>query len=138
MEQQLETMKSQLPAMLLDFQKYYVFLNKNPDFAEYQNMFQSVKDNLNNVNTQLFTLSNEVTSKINLLNNKLFSIDSEIDREKAINKKLKHKLNIIEHKGNASTEMLSDYQTIYETKYMHNWYLFLSILIISSSIYLKR
>jgi hypothetical protein len=39
----LGTLQNQLPAILQDFQKYYVFYTKNPEYPEYQQMFQNIK-----------------------------------------------------------------------------------------------
>ena len=50
----LETLQNQLPAILEDFKKYYVFFKKNPEYPEYQQMFQNIKGNLNTINSDLF------------------------------------------------------------------------------------
>jgi hypothetical protein len=126
--QNLEKLQSQLSPLLDEFQKYYVFLNKNPDYPEYQNMFQNVKSNLNNINSQLFSLSNDVQSNTDKLNSKLFVMDILIQRERIKNRELKRKLGIVEHKNNAASELISDYKNIYESGYLRNWALFLSIL----------
>ena len=38
----LETLENQLPAIIEDFKKYYVFYKKNPEYPEYQQMFQNI------------------------------------------------------------------------------------------------
>ena len=47
--QKLETLQSQLPSILDDFSKYYVLFNKSPENPEYQQAFQNIKSNLNNI-----------------------------------------------------------------------------------------
>lgn len=130
----LEKLKSQLPVVLDEFKKYYVFFNKNPEYQEYQNMFQNIKSNLNNINSELFSLSNEVQSNTDKINQKLFAIDILIKKERERNRELKRKLGIVEHKNNAASEMISDYQNMYDSGYLRNWALFLGILVVGTTI----
>jgi hypothetical protein len=132
--QSLETLQSQLPAVLNDFKKYYVFFNKNPDYPEYGQMFQNIKGNLNNINTQLFTLSNDVQSNTEKINQKLFILDTLIRKEKDKNRQLKEKLGIIEHKNSAASELIYDYKDMYDSGYVRNWALFLSIVAVGFTI----
>jgi galactitol-specific phosphotransferase system IIB component len=128
-KQKLETLKSQLPPILDDFKKYYVFFNKNPGYPEYEQMFQNMKSNLNKINSDLFTLSNDIQSNTEKINQKLFALDILIRREKEKNKELKVKLGIVENKNAASSELISNYKEMYESGYLRNWALFLSIVI---------
>jgi len=127
--QKIQTLHSQLPAILFDFKKYYIFFNKNPEYPEYGQMFENIKGNLNKINSDLFSLSNDVQMNTDKINRKLFDLDSLIKKEKEKNRKLKHKLDIVEHKNAASTELISDYKQIYDSGYLRNWGLFFSILI---------
>jgi hypothetical protein len=127
--QKLETLKSQLPSILDDFKKYYVFYNKNSEYPEYEQMFQNIKGHLNTVNSDLFSLSNNVQINTDEINKKLFSLNTLIKQEKKRNRELKTKLGIVEHKNNASTELITDYKEIYGYDYLRNWGLFLSILV---------
>ena len=139
--QKLETLQSQLPSILEDFKKYYVFYNKNPEYPEYQQLFQNIKSNLNSVNAELFTLSNDVQSNIDKLNGDFSRIDTLIKNAKEKNVQLKKSLGIVEHTNNAASEMITDYKKIYENGYLRNWALFLSILVVGvgiSKIYKKH
>jgi hypothetical protein len=136
--QQIATMSSQLPAILDDFKKYYVLFNKNPDYPDYQQMYQNVKSNLNNINSSLFMLSNDVQSNTDSMNKTLLKTDIKIKEERKKNKHLKSRLGIVEHKINASSELISDYIDIYDTGYLRNWGLFLSsiaVVVIISKMY---
>jgi len=125
----LTVLQQQLPAILDDFEKYYVFYNKNPEYDEYQQMFNNIKNNLTNINSSMFLLSNDVQSSIDELNKKLIELNLLITQEKIKNKKLQSGLGFIEDKNNAATELISDYKKIYDNGYLHNWSLFFSILI---------
>jgi uncharacterized coiled-coil DUF342 family protein len=132
--QKLETLQSQLPPILEDFKKYYVFYNKTPDYPEYQQMFQNIKSNLNTINSDLFTLSNDVQTNIDKINEYFVAIDVLIKRAKDKNSELKKALGIVEHKGNAASELIYDYKQIYDYGYLRNWGLFISIIIVGMTI----
>jgi hypothetical protein len=129
-KERIVTLQSQLPSILKDYQKYYVFYYKNPESQEYHQMFENIQKNLNTINSELFVISNEVDSNTNLMNNQLFDLDVAIQQEKKSNFKLKSSLGIVENKYNASNELITNYKEIYNSKYLRNWGLFLSILII--------
>ena len=57
---QINTLKEKLPAILDDFKKYYIFYNKNPEYSEYQQMFESIKGNLQGINSELFMTKNNI------------------------------------------------------------------------------
>jgi galactitol-specific phosphotransferase system IIB component len=133
-KEKLQTLNKQLPAILDDFKKYYVFFNKNPEYPEYQTSFENIKGNMTKLSSDLFVLSNDVQSSTDELNKKLFALNILIQEEKERNRELKLKLGIVEHKNNAATELISDYKNIYSEEYLRNWGLFLSILIIGTSI----
>jgi chromosome segregation ATPase len=129
-KQKLNVLQQQLPSILIDFKKYYVFYNKNPEYDEYQQMFENIKSNLNKVNSELFSLSNNIETSTDDLNKLLFTLDRIIKQEKRQNRVLKRRLGIIEHKNNAASEMIDDYEEIYESGYLRNWGLCLSIIIV--------
>ena len=57
--EKLLVLQQQLPAILADFKKYYVFYNKNPEFDEYKQMFENIQKNLIKTSSDLFVLSND-------------------------------------------------------------------------------
>lgn len=133
-KEKLQTLNKQLPAILDDFKKYYVFFNKNPEYPEYQTSFENIKGNMTKLSSDLFMLSNDVQSSTDEINKKLFALNVLIQEEKRRNRELKLKLGIVEHKNNAATELIYDYKNIYSEEYLRNWALFISILLIGTSI----
>ena len=125
----LETLKSKLPAILVDFQRYYILYNQNKTDANVSQMFESIKGNLTNLNSDLFSLSNNVQGGVNKINQDLIELDKLISEEKTNNRELKQKLGIVENKNNASTELISDYKEMYDYVYLKNWGLFFSIIV---------
>jgi hypothetical protein len=128
-KENLVTLKSKLPAILTDYQKYYVLNKQHPGNTEYQQMFQNIQSNLNDITSTLFILSNDAQSNTNKINEQLLSLNRYINDEKKKNKTLKSQLNIVEDNNNASTELITNYMEMYDSGYLRNWALFFSILI---------
>ena len=72
---QINTLKEKLPSILEDFVKYYIFYNKNPEYNEYQQMFDNIKGNLQNINSELFMTSNNVDKSTETINDRLQKIN---------------------------------------------------------------
>jgi len=127
---QINTLVEQLPAILDDFIKYYIFYNKNPEYSEYQQMFENIKGNLQKINSKLFMTSNNIDKGIEVINNKLQKINALIKKEKIKNSMLKRRLGIIENKYNGSDELISDYKEIYNLYYLNNFALFYGVIVL--------
>jgi len=126
---ELKILQEQLPSILDDFEKYYVFYNMNPSNNEYQQMFENIKKNLDTINSKMFMLSNSIEKETNDINQKFLSLDALIQKEKATNLELKIKLGIIKEKESSADIMISDYNQIYDIGYLKNWAVFLSIIV---------
>jgi chromosome segregation ATPase len=126
--EQLNSLQQQLPPILDDFEKYYVFYNMNSANSEYQQMFENIKKNLDSLNAKSFMLSNSVESEINSVSQKLISLDASIQKEKDTNKKLQSKIGNIKEKQNSTDIMINNYKIMYGIGYVQNWALFLSII----------
>jgi uncharacterized protein YdcH (DUF465 family) len=124
----LQIFEEQLQPILDDFLKYYVFYNKNPDVTEYRQIFFNLKSNLNNINSKLFTLTNEVDSNIESISKNLNTLNDKIMDLKSKNTSLKKKVGSVEEKNNSSTELIYDYKQMYDNNYLRNWALLFSIL----------
>ena len=134
---QINTLKEKLPSILDDFKKYYVFYNKNPEYNEYQQMFENIKSNLQNMNSELFMTSNNIEKDTENINNRLQKINALISKEKVKNKQLKKKLGYIEKQYNGSDELISDYKDIYNLDYLTNFALFFGVILLASTLALK-
>jgi len=127
---QINTLKEKLPSILDDFIKYYIFYNKNPEYNEYQQMFENIKGNLQNINSELFMTSNNIEKGIETINDRLQKINALIAKEKMKNRQLKRKLGIVEKTYNGSDELISDYKEMYNLDYLKNFALFYGIIIL--------
>lgn len=133
----INTLKEKLPSILDDFKKYYVFYNKNPEYDEYQQMFENIKSNLQNLNSELFMTSNNIEKDTENINDRLQKLNALIAKEKIKNRQLKRKLGIIEKEYNGSDELISDYKEIYNLGYLTNFALFYGVVLLGVVISLK-
>jgi hypothetical protein len=124
----LDTLKQKIGPILEDFKKYYVFYNKNPEYPEYQSMFETVKSQMTQVCSDLFVLENNVLKNTDQINKALVELNLSIKEEKKRNRELKRKLGIAETENNAAMEMIDNYKEIYDSGYLKNWGLGISIL----------
>ena len=127
---QINTLKEKLPPILDDFVKYYIFYNKNPEYNEYQQIFENIKGNLQKINSELFMTTNNIEKGVEIINDRLQKIDALIEKEKIKNQKLKRKLGIVEKKYNGSDELISDYKEIYNLDYLRNFALFYGVVLL--------
>ena len=125
----LDELNGGVGLLLDEFKKIYVISRMHPDNEEIQQRYQNMIASINQIQSKLFSTSNDVQVNINDLNKKLVGVDILIRREREINKELKRKLGIVEHKNNSATEMISDYKEVYDIKYLRNWGLFLTTII---------
>jgi hypothetical protein len=124
----LDTLKQQIGPILDDFVKYYVFYNKNPEYPEYQSMFETVKSQITQLCSDLFVLENNVLTNTDQINKALIELNLLIKEEKKKNRELKRKLVIAETENNAAMEMIDNYKEMYDSGYLKNWGLGISIL----------
>ena len=126
---ELQTLYKQIPTILDDYKKAYLFYNKNPQNNEYQQTLETVTNQLNNIASKLFMLYNNIDTNTDEINKKLFIINILIEKAKEKNKKLKRKLGFVEHRHNITDDMINDYKLIYNIGYLRNWGLLLSIVL---------
>ena len=132
--EKVQTLQKQLPAILDDFNKYFVLYNKDPNYPEYENMFNNIKQNLNTFSSSLFMLSNEVDSTIDNIIKVFKELDILINRERERNRELRRKLGLVEQDNNSYKELINNYSEMYDADYLRNWGLFLSTIVVGISI----
>jgi hypothetical protein len=124
----LNALQQKIGPILEEYKKYYVFYNKNPEYPEYQSMFDKVKGQITQVCSDLFVLENTVDVNIDKINKALIELNVLIKNEKEKNRELKRKLGIAETENNAAFEMINNYTEMYEMGYLRNWGLVISIM----------
>ena len=125
----IKTLQEKIPSILEDYIKYFVFYNLNPEYNEYQQMFENIKTNLQTINTDLVTIITDIEKKTENINHKLGIIDIAIKKEKDKNKNLKKKMGLVYNESNGTTEMINNFKDVYNNNYLKNWALFLGIIL---------
>ena len=125
----IQKFKQQLPAILDDFKKYYVFYSKNPTYNEYQSIFDNLKSNLKEIENELIKISNGSDINISQITNKLLEINKLIEKEKTRNNKLKSSESQYNNEYNGSKELIDNYKEIYNWNYLMNIFIVLGVII---------
>ena len=125
----IETLNQQFAPILDDYKKYYVFHNMMPDYNEYQQMFETINSNLNEVTTKLFTTTNDIEVNTEKISKKLKSLSDLINQEKEKNHKFRNRLEMIDGKNNSSDILINNYTEMYDIQYIRNCVLAIGIVL---------
>jgi hypothetical protein len=127
--EQIDTLQSQFQSALTDYKNAYVLYNSNPDFNEYKSTFFSIQQNLQNMNSKLFILVNDIEKSIDDLNYDVSTTNSDIDQEKIKYKTLGDKLKLASGETGSMEIMINNYKDEYFYKYVKNTTTILGICI---------
>jgi hypothetical protein len=127
--QKLNTLKSTSNLLLGEFNKIYVMSKMNPESQDVQQQYANVIASINQIQSQLFTTSNDIQVNIDKISKQLLELNVLIGIEREKNNNFKKKLGMVIDKNNAASEMIYNYKQIYNENYLRNWALFLSITI---------
>jgi hypothetical protein len=134
-KEELNVLNGKFYSILDDFKKYYIFFNKNPEVDEYQQMFSNIKDNIESINSKLFTINTNLQQTIDDINIKIQQINVEIQKEKTKNTELKNNVGIINNKRTSSGILIDNYKELYNNTYYFNITIVFGILILSYLFY---
>ena len=126
--QELESFNRMVPPTTQDYIKYYVQYHKHTDSQEKKQMFTQMRTALVQIHAGLFQLLNNVERSIDFLNEKLFELNILIQAEKKTNRILKRRLGMVEGNVNSSEELINSFTEMYNSAYLQNWGIFISIL----------
>jgi hypothetical protein len=127
-DEKINTIKQQFFSALDDFQKYYVYFNKNPEVNEFQNYYASSKGQLQHMSRDIFLTTNEIDKIIEELNTEMSEVSIKLENEKTLNAELTGKLQNLEKTQNGSEIMLDDSKTAYNIQYYKNWEMFIGVI----------
>jgi hypothetical protein len=130
--EKIKTIKSSFFAALDDFTKYYVFYHKNPEVDEFQNFFTNSKSQLQNLNSNMFLLTNNIQQKIKELDIEMRLVSHKLKDEKELNGELLKLVNRIKTTQDGSAIMIDDAKDEYNIQYYKNWELFLGAIVLIS------
>jgi hypothetical protein len=126
--EELQALNTSVPPTTLDYIKYYVLHHKHPHSQENNQMFMQARSALVQLQSRLFQLLNDVERSIDFLNAKLIELNTLIRKEKKINRHLKRQLGMVEGTVNSSEELIDEFTEMYNSAYLQNWGIFVSIL----------
>ena len=129
--EQIDNIKSQFFSALDDFNKYYVYYNKNPEVNEFQNYYENSKSQLQTMSKDLFLTTNNIDKNIEDLDNEMMNISIQLENEKKLNKEMSELINNLQNTQNGSEILIDDSKTKYNIQYYKNLEIFIGILIIS-------
>ena len=118
----------------MDFKKYYVYYNKNPEVNEFQNFYSNSKGQLQTMSRNLFLATNNIDKNIDMINDKMMVIFQELEKEKSINEVLKTQYDNLNTAQDGSEVLIDDAKTEYNIQYYRTWEIFIGILIVSGLI----
>ena len=127
-DEKINTIKEQFFSALDDFQKYYVYFNKNPEVNEFQNYYASSKGQLQHMSRDLFLTTNEIDKIIEELNKEMSEVSIKLGNAKTLNAELTGRLQNLEKTQNGSEIMLDDSKTAYNIQYYKNWQMFIGVI----------
>lgn len=131
MELNINNIKDTFFSVLDDYNKYYIYTNKNPEVDEYQNFYLDAKSQLQELTNQLFKLSKNMENNILELNKKNKLLMNKLNKEKEENEELNELLRSLKSSENGSKELINNTKELYNNQYYQNIELFIGILIIS-------
>jgi len=109
-----------LPGLLEEYKKYFIFFHKNPEIAEYQQIYVQYKSQIQNTNKELTALGENIEQKI-------LQINKNISKENVmLTDKKQHFKEIImgfDHYQGAllgADQMKDDFNTLYNNQYYKN------------------
>lgn len=126
--EKIEQLNGAVNLLLDEFKKIYVISKMHPANQEYQQQYANIVTGLEQLQSKLFSTSNDIRENIEQLNKEIISRDVQIKQEREKNKELKNKMGIVENKTNAASEMINDFTKIYDETYLRNWALGLSTI----------
>jgi hypothetical protein len=132
--EKINDLKTQFFSALDDYQKYYVYYNKNPEVDEFQNYYANSKSQLQTMSRNVLLKTNEIDRDIETLDSEMENISIKLEHQKKLNAKLTRLLNNLQNTQNGSEILIDDAKELYNTQYRYNWEIFVGILIISGLI----
>jgi cell division protein FtsB len=129
-QQQIETLSSQMSPILDEFKRLFVNSEVHHDDPEQEQQLEQSKTHLQNINSNIFSLSNKIDVIGENVEDEMMELNKEIEELKKKNVFLKRKAGILESEYNGAGDMIEEYKWKYNVSYTRNVLLLIGILII--------
>ena len=100
--EKINSISQQFFPVLDDFKQYYVFFNKNPEVNEYQQFYLNNKTQLQNLNKDIFTTTNDIEKDIEQLNQLMTRLNIKLSDEKDLQNELNKLITNIQNTENTA------------------------------------
>ena len=134
-DEKINSINSSFFSALDDYEKYYVYYNKNPEVNEFQNYYANSKGQLQNISRDLFLTTNNIDKNIEDLNTKMEAVSLKLQDEKKLNSELMKLISNLTNTKTGSELLIDDSKEEYNTQYYYNWELIIGICIISGILF---
>lgn len=127
----IQTAKSQLPALLTDYEKYYVMYHKNPEVDEFHNFFNDTKDQIASLNNTLHKTQFSLEKDIVQLEREMSNTTNQVKGERINYGKTVRNKNQLTNADNGAEQMAIDAQQQYDTQYRENVKMVVKLLLVT-------
>ena len=131
---QVNQIKKNAPLVISEYQRAWIRSRLHPEDEELQQMLQSAQHNLDSLLSGIKRIQSDAQHCIAESNQQLIFLNESIQKEQTASIRMKSSAKWVENKTNASHEMIHDYQHMYESHYLNNWGLFLSLIALLISV----
>jgi hypothetical protein len=130
-KEKIKNLKKSFLLALKDFKQNYVNYNLNNEVDEYKNIFFTSKYQLQELNTNLYDLTEQIKNKILLNHVKNQNEIKSLSESKELYNITNNKLQNVKDKNRASNILNDDYQDMYDNQFYKNFQLIMGVCILS-------
>ena len=127
----IKNLKKSFLLALKDFKQNYVNYNLNKDVDEYKNIFFTSKSQLQELNSHLYDLSEQIKNKILSNHHKNQNEIKSISESNELYNLTIDELNSAKDKSRASNTLTNDYDDMYDRQFYKNFQLILGVIVLS-------
>jgi hypothetical protein len=120
-QEKINALNDQLDPLLQDYNKYYVFSKKNPEYSEYQIIFSNKESQIKQLFNNLLNTTQNVSSNMEDINKKIIWVNAELIKERRKNKEMQRHLKQSLDKKNGSITLIDDYKENYRRYFFQNY-----------------
>ena len=111
--EELKNLNDQFFLTLDEYTAMYPLYKLNPDYEEYQSIYETDKGNMQTNKSDIFLLQNNLEKDIVTQDNNLIMINNQIKKLEKENKKLKKEFNSLGSQDKAALGAAQEYQLLY-------------------------
>lgn len=131
MKEKIIDLKKSFLLALKDFKENYINYNLNNDVDEYKSILITSKSQLQEINSQLYDLTEQIKKKILFNHSKNQNELNLLSESKELYDMTTDELQNIKDKNRASNLLVDDYKEMYDKQFYKNFQLILGIVLLS-------